>query len=106
MNLEIYSEIKNGSISIEKIEVDQKQFKSKLNEITTGNQKQIKRTIRYKKILKISKPNSRFKFIKLYKDYVKIMSKAIYISKQGTRFKILTPKQMLQILPIALAQVK
>ena len=106
MNLEIYSEIKNGSISIEKIEVDQKQFKSKLNEITTGNQKQIKRTIRYKKKLKISKPNSRFKFIKLYKDYVKIMSKAIYNSKQGTRFKILTPKQMLQILPIALAQVK
>ena len=52
LNLEIYSEIKNGSISIEKIEVDQKQFKSKLNEITTGNQKQIKRTIRYKKNIK------------------------------------------------------
>ena len=34
------------------------------------------------------------------------MSKAIYNSKQGTKFKILTPKQMLQILPIALAQVK
>ena len=31
----IYNEIKNGNISIEKNEEDQKEFKSKLNEITT-----------------------------------------------------------------------
>ena len=31
--------MKNRSVSIEKIEEDQKQFKSKLNEITTGNPK-------------------------------------------------------------------
>ena len=31
--------MKNSSVSIEKIEEDQKQFKSKLNEITTGNPK-------------------------------------------------------------------
>ena len=37
--MHIYDEIKNGNISIEKIEEDQKQFKSKLNEITTGNSK-------------------------------------------------------------------
>ena len=30
----------------------------------------------------------------------------MYKAKQGTRLKILTPKQMLQKLPIALAQVK
>ena len=35
--LHIYNNIKNSNISIEKIEEDQKQFKSKLNEITTGN---------------------------------------------------------------------
>ena len=35
----IYNEIKSRNISIEKIEEDQKQFKSKLNEITTGNRK-------------------------------------------------------------------
>ena len=35
----ICNEIKNGNISIEKIEEDEKQFKSKLNEITTGNPK-------------------------------------------------------------------
>ena len=35
------------------------------------------------------------------------MSRNIYDSKQeGTGLKILTPKQMLQILPIALAQIK
>ena len=34
------------------------------------------------------------------------MSRNIYDSKQGTRLKILTPKQMLQRLSIALAQVK
>ena len=43
-------------------------------------------------------------------DNAKIRSKAIYKSKQnkteGTGLKILTPKQMLQRLPIALAQVK
>ena len=31
--------MKKSSVSIEKIEEDQKQFKSKLNEITTGNPK-------------------------------------------------------------------
>ena len=36
----------------------------------------------------------------------KNMSKNIYKSKQGTRRKILTPKQMLQRLSIALAQIK
>ena len=37
--MRICNEIKNGNISIEKIGEDQKQFKSKLNEITIGNQK-------------------------------------------------------------------
>ena len=36
----------------------------------------------------------------------KNMSKNICKSKQGTRLKILTPKQMLQRLSIALAQIK
>ena len=34
------------------------------------------------------------------------MSKNIYKSKQGTRLKRLTPKKMLQRLPVALAQIK
>ena len=35
-----------------------------------------------------------------------MMSEAKYRATKGTGFKILTPKQMLQRLPIALAQVK
>ena len=34
------------------------------------------------------------------------MSEAVYRAKQGNGLKILTPKQMLQRLPIALAKVK
>ena len=40
-------------------------------------------------------------------DYARNMSRNVYDSKQeGTGLKILTPKQMLQRLPIALAQIK
>ena len=47
------------------------------------------------------------KIIDLFNDSTKIRSEAIYKTKQdGTGLKILTPKQMLQKLPIALAQVK
>ena len=53
----------------------------------------------------------RQKVINLLNDYLKIRSEAIYKSNQnnmteGKGLKILTPKQMLQRLPIALAQVK
>ena len=34
--MHIYNEIKNGNMSIKKIEQDKKHFKSKLNEINTG----------------------------------------------------------------------
>ena len=54
--------------------------------------------------------NSRQKIIKLLNDNAKIRSEAIYKSKQnkttGTGLKILSSKQMLQRLPIALVQVK
>ena len=44
--------------------------------------------------------------IKLNNDYAKIISEAKYKIKHGTWLKILTPKQILQRLPIALAQVE
>ena len=73
----IQNEIKNDNISIEKIEEDQKQFKSKLNEITTGNPKHKSKdqldTIKNIKNLY----NSRNKVIKLYNDYAKIMSETV-----------------------------
>ena len=42
----------------------------------------------------------------MFNDYAKNMSKNIYESKQGKGLKILTPKQMLQRLPIVLSQIK
>ena len=42
----------------------------------------------------------------LFDDYSRILSEVKYKSKYGEGLKILTPKQMLQRLPIALAQVR
>ena len=43
----------------------------------------------------------------MFNDYARDMSKNIYDSKQkGTGLKILTPKQILQRLPISLEQIK
>ena len=42
----------------------------------------------------------------MFNNYAKNMSRNIYDSKQGTGLTILTPKQMRQRLPIALAQIK
>ena len=54
--------------------------------------------------------NSKEEVINFFRDYVEMFSDANYNAKQnetkGKGLKILTPKQMLQRLPIALAQVK
>ena len=42
----------------------------------------------------------------MFNDYPREKSRRIYESKQGTGLKVLTPKKMLQSLPIALAQIK
>ena len=44
--------------------------------------------------------------IKFYDDYSSIKSETKYRATKGTGIEILTPKEMLQRLPIALAQVK
>ena len=49
---------------------------------------------------------ARDKAVKFYDEYPLMMSEAKYRATKGTGLKILTPKQMLQRLPIALAQVK
>ena len=49
---------------------------------------------------------ARNEVIKFYDDYSFMMSEAKYKATKGTGLKILAPKQMLQRLPIALAQVK
>ena len=53
---------------------------------------------------------SREEVINFFRDYIEMLSDANYNAKQnetkGTGIKILSPKQMLQRLPIALPQVK
>ena len=49
---------------------------------------------------------ARSEAIRFYDDYSLMMSEVKYKATKGTGPKILTPKQMSQRLPIALAQVK
>ena len=108
----IFREIRDGNISLTKAEENQEDFKKEIDQITLGNPQHKEKyqldTIKSVKNLY----NSRQKIIDLFNDSAKIRSEAIYISKQneteqgGTGLKMLTPKQMLQILSIALAQAK
>ena len=106
----IYGHMKNGDTTLQQVEKQQKDFKKELNEITSGNPKHKSNSQLY--IIENVKNlyNSRQKIINLLNDKSRIRCEAIYKSKQnkttGTGLKILTPKQMLQRLSIALAQVK
>ena len=104
--LHIYNNMKNGNTSITKKEEDEKQFKSHLGAIATGNT-----NYRSKDQLDAIKNiknlyNLREKVIKFFNDYAKIRSESTQKTKQERALKTLTPKQILQRLPIALAEVK
>ena len=105
-----YNQLKNGDTTLQEVEKQQKDFKKELNEITSGNPKRKSNNQLY--VIKNVKSlfDSRQKIIDLLNDNSKFRSEAIYKSKQnetlGKGLKILTPKQMIQGLPIALAQVK
>ena len=106
----IYGRMKNGDTTLQQVEKQQKDFKKELNEIKSGSPKH--KSNNQLNVIKNVKNlhDSRQKIIGLLNDNSKIRSEAIYKSKQnenkGEVLKILTPKQMLQILPIAFAQVK
>ena len=106
----IYGNMKKGDVTLQQVEKQQKDFKKELNEVTSGNPKHKSNSRLY--VIENAKnlQNSRQKNIDLLNDNSRIRSKAIYKSKQNkTRrrgLKILTSKQMLPRLPIALAQVK
>ena len=105
----IYNQLKNGEKILQQVK-DKKKLKSELNEIKSRNlkHKSEKQSYKIKNVRNLY--DSRQKIINLLNDKAKIRSEAIYKSKQnetkGTGLKILTPNQMLQRLPIALAQVK
>ena len=106
----IYRHMKNGDTTLQQVEKQQKDFKKELNEVKSRNPKH--KSNNQLNVIKNVKNlyDSRQKIIDLLNDNSKIRSEAIYKSKQnetkGKGLKILTPKQMLQRLPISLAQVK
>ena len=104
---ELFNVIKNNQIKFSEVKNKQNEFLNKLSNIKIG----IKTTEQKEVINNLEKlNNSRGEVIIFFRDYIEMLSDANYDAKQnevkGTGLKILTTKQMLQRLPIALAQVK
>ena len=105
--MHIFKSIYNDDTPLEDIEKEQIEFKWDLGRIKQGDP--IDKSEEQKKTIDNIKNlyNSRQEFVQMFNDYASNMSRNIYDSKQeGTGLKILTPKQMLQRLLIALAQIK
>ena len=104
---ELFNAIKNSQIKFSEARNKQNEFLNKLNNIKIG-----KKTTKQKGVIdNITRFYlSREEVINIFRDYVEMLSDTNYNAKQNKNeregLKILTPKQMLQRLPIALAQVK
>ena len=104
---ELFNAIKNSQIKFSEVKNKQNEFLNKLSNIKIG-----KKTLEQKEVINNLEKfyNSREEVINFFRDYIEMLSDANYNAKQnetkGTGLKILTPKQMLQRLPIALVQVK
>ena len=102
----LFNKIKNGRISLANAKNDQEKFGSYLSEIRRGNNKhklkEQKNTIYNISVLNKAR-NSTTNF---FDDYSSMESEAKNKATKRTGLKFLTPKQMLQKLPMALAQVK
>ena len=103
---DIIDKIRDGKIDLSDVKNNQEKFKSYLGEIKKGNNKhrsKVQKNTLHNIEMLYKATNEAMKF---YDDYSSMMSEAKYKATKGTGLKILTPKQMLQRLPIALAQVK
>ena len=108
---ELFNVIKNIQIRFSEIKNKQNNFLKNLNEVKIG-----KKTYEQKEVINNLNKfyNSREEVINFFRDHIEMFSDANYDANydakknatKGTGLKILTPKQMLQRLPIAIAQVK
>ena len=104
---DLFNAIKNSRIKFTEEKNKQNDFLNKLSNIKIG-----KKTPEQKEVINNLEKfyDSRKELINFSRDYVEMLSDANYNAKQnetkGKGLKILTPKQMLQRLPMALAQVK
>ena len=107
---ELFNAMKNSQIKFSVAKNKQNEFLNKQNEVKMGKKKK-KNTEQKEVINNLNKfYNSREEVINLFRDITEMLSDANCNARQnkteGKGLKILTPKQMLQKLPIALAQVK
>ena len=97
---EPFNAIRNSQIKFSEVKNKQNEFLNKLSKTKID-----KKTPEQKEVI-----NNLEKVYNFFRDYVEMLSDANYNAKQnetkGKGLKIFTPKQMLQRLPIALAQVK
>ena len=103
--LGIIDKIRDGKIDLDDAKNNQQKSKTYLEKIKKGNKsKEQKNTLYNIEMLY----KARKEAIEFYDDYSLMMPEAKVKANEtkGTGLKILIPKQMLQRLPIALAQVK
>ena len=104
---ELFNAIKNTQVKFSEAKNKQDNVLKKLNEVKIG-----KKTDKQKEVINNLEKFyiSREEVITFFRDYIEMLSDANYNAKQnetkGTELKILTPKQLLQRLPIALAKVR
>ena len=104
---EFFNAIRDNKIGFSEAKNKQNDFLNELNNIKLG-----RKNFGQEKVINNLKRFyvSRQEVINFFRNYTEMFSNANYHAKQNetkrTRLKILTPKQMLQRLPIALAQVK
>ena len=102
--LEFFNDTEAGKISLEEAKNSQQYYEEYLKKMRKGN----KSAEQKETLADISIPsNARNNGTKFIEDYDSMIREAKRLAKQeGKGLEILTPKQMLQILPIELAQIK
>ena len=101
--LDIINKIWDGKVDLADVKNNQEKFKFSRNKKRKKKHRKCKKNTLYNIEMLYKTRNETIKF---YDDYSSMTSKAKYRATKGTGLKILTPKQILPTLPIALAQVK
>ena len=101
--MKLFEDLRDGEINLKQVLRNQSRFKSNLSEIKMWRKKSINQKNTIKNITNFF--DLRKKTIDFFRDYSFLLSEAKCKAKYGKELKILTPKQMLQRLPAALAQV-
>ena len=104
MSMKLFEDLKDSKIDRREVLKNQSRLKSDLSETKIGSKNQ---QIKKQTIKDVSNLfDLREQIITLIRDYSLLLSEAKYKTKYKVGLKISPPKQMLQRIPIALAQVK